>query len=77
MKNDDAGWSSRWMPSIIFSRPFGLYVTFRWAGPDREALGFVVKTKRQMLFAEREGGYRRAFMIGPLYFRTYTRRTIR
>lgn len=50
----------------------GLYVIFRWAVPGkREALGFVIKPRSAMVFSERAGLYRRAFALGPLYFRTY------
>lgn len=54
----------------------GLYVVFRKRRDDRDALGFVIKRKSARIFSERYGGYRTAFSVGPLYFRTYARKPI-
>lgn len=37
-------------------------------------LGLMIKPMADRLFSEREGVYRHAFSIGPIYFRTYTRK---
>jgi hypothetical protein len=58
---------------IVLARD-GLYVVFRHAADARPALGFAVKPRTHMFFSERYGCYRRAFTLGPLYFRTYARR---
>lgn len=52
----------------------GLYVRFRDATDESRALGFVIKARSEMLFTARHGYYRRAFTLGPLYFRTYALR---
>lgn len=52
----------------------GMFVLFRHRKGDRDALGFLFKPRSQMIFSERYGYYRRAFTLGPLYFRTYARR---
>jgi hypothetical protein len=53
--------------SVEFSRTYGLFVIFRHATDQRRAIGFKIKSRRQMLFSERNG-LSRGVCIGPLYF---------
>jgi hypothetical protein len=52
---------------VEFSRTHGLFVIFRHATDQRRAIGFKIKSRRQMLFSERNG-LSRGVCIGPLYF---------
>lgn len=52
----------------------GLYVLFNYSEGSIPARGFVIKRASCRMFSEREGRWR-GIVIGPLYFRTYERRT--
>lgn len=68
--------NDKWRVNV---HPDGLYVTLRFAvsrhdQPRRDAVGFVIKRASRMLYTERNGGYRHALRLGPIYVRTFARK---